>query len=86
MISKIATDLGNVSLNGRPTIGPLTFLGTSLSTPLTFFPKEILGMRQGIPQGMRAPLGPQEAHCHCRIQTDPKISQGLGNALSCFAP
>lgn len=85
MVSQIALDLKYLALNGRPATGPQTILGTALSTLLTCFLTEasILWLEK------KGCLRPLSSPCHCSIETDPKISQGLGNALdiiSCFAP
>lgn len=83
MISKIAVDLENLFLHGRPTTGFQTFLGTAPNR--SCFPSETSILRtwkEGCLEALRSP-------CHCRIETDPKISQELGNALniiSRFAP
>ena len=83
MISKIAVDLENLSLNGRPMTGFQTFLGTAPNR--NCFPSETSILRTWNEGG----LGTLRSPCHCRIETDPKISQELGNALniiSRFAP
>lgn len=77
MIYNVALDLENLSLNDRARIGPQTFLGTAHATPTCFS-----AATSALQRANEGCLGDLRSPCHCRIETDPEISQGLGNAFN----